>query len=685
MKQSSEILKRFFFIFILLLFAYSCKEFSSKPHNSDALQDSIQLYIDKANDFTKSDDEVVKYLYKANSFIKSQEQDSIYFVNKFKVAFIYDNLGKSDQFKNIILEVVEETSKENDSVNLARAYSYLGEYYSGKLLMDSAVMNFQLAEKIFFKLKDNIGIGRMHSKMASSKYKVRDYLGSEKSAVTALNYIRLENNKLLEYQANNILGLTCLEIKDFDQAKEYFGKSYKIALDTDMSALGQYQSKAISLNNLGLVKFKTNNFKEALSYFNQALVEPNLFQEHPSLYALILDNKAKAEFKLEDYSSLPNAFHKALYIKRDLQLIPEIVTSNINLSEYYDKTGRADSAKYYAQEAYKIAKNTNILNLQILAIDQLSNVEPENEYEYSKEYKNLSDSLLAAERKVSEKFARIEYETDEIKRQKDRLSAQNQNIIVFSLLGFLLIILLYVVKDQRSRNYQFKLKEAQQRANEEIFALMLSQQKMMDESVQKEKQRIGQELHDGVLGRLFGARLNLDSANRRDDEKGFEIRNHYINELKYIEQDIREISHELNRERFALINNFVAIITNLFEEQKLLKEDVVFTHNIDNAINWDQVPNNIKINVYRIIQEALQNINKYANAKNVSVAILKDAENIHISVIDDGVGFDVSRKSKGIGLQNIESRVKTCKGKLEIKSKKGKGTSISIDLPIHGS
>mgnify|MGYP006201590303 CR=1 FL=1 len=82
-------MKRFFIISILLLFVYSCKEFSSKPHNSDALQDSIQLYIDKANDFTKSDDEVVKYLYKANSFIKLQEQDSIYFVNKFKVAGKY--------------------------------------------------------------------------------------------------------------------------------------------------------------------------------------------------------------------------------------------------------------------------------------------------------------------------------------------------------------------------------------------------------------------------------------------------------------------------------------------------------------------------------------------------------------------------------------------------------------------
>ncbi|WP_276976157.1 ATP-binding protein, partial [Flavobacterium filum] len=403
------------------------------------------------------------------------------------------------------------------------------------------------------------------------------------------------------------------------------------------------------------------------------------------LYATILDNKEKAKLKLGDFSGLPGDFLEPLKIRKNFNLTPEIVNSKINLSEYYQAKGIPDSAKYYAQAAYDLARKTNILNLRLTSVQQLSKVDPDNESSLSKEQINLTDSLLQAERQVSEKFARIAYETDEFKRQKDRLSAQNQNIIVFSLLGFLLIILLYVVKDQRSRNYQFKLKESQQRANEEIFALMLSQQKMMDESVQKEKQRIGQELHDGVLGRLFGARLNLDSANRRDDEKGIKIRNHYINELKYIEQDIREISHELNRERFALINNFVAIITNLFEEQKLLKDTVYFSYTIDSVINWDSVPNNIKINVYRIIQEALQNINKYAEAKNVSVAIVKDAENIHVSVIDDGVGFDTSRKSKGIGLQNIESRVKTCKGKLEIKSKKGKGTSISIDLPIHGS
>lgn len=675
-------MKRFFVFIIFLIVLFACNNISSTKENSSATQDSIQQYIESAHNFDLPENEVIQYLNKAEDLVKTLPRDSIYFKNKIYIAFIYDNIGKKQEFKNTVLELIDEATQAKDSFYLARAYTYLGEYYVGNVVMDSAVINFQQAEKIYFGINDNIGIGRMHVKMATAKHKVRDYLGSEKSAVLALTYIRLENNKLLEYEANNILGITCFDIKDYEKAKEYFQKSFKIANEEQLEKFGSYQTMAICLNNLGLVSLKTNHYKEALSYFNQAIQERDLFQEYPSLYATILDNKAKAKLKLGDFTNLPSDFYESLRIREELQLIPEIVNSRINLSEYYEKVGVLDSAKHFAREAYKMAKQTNIINLQLSAVDQLNNVEPENQSLYSKEYVKLTDSLFQAERNVSEKFARIEYETDEFKRQKEQLALQNRNIILFALLAVFIVVLLYIIRDQRSRNKYFRLREEQQKANEEIYSLMLSQQKKLDEVVIKEKQRIGQELHDGVLGRLFGARLNLDSLNKKGDELAIAGRDHYISELKFIEQDIREISHELSREKFALINNFVAILTNLFEEQKNLSENTDFKYTIDQAIKWDKVDNDLKINVYRIIQESLQNINKYAKAKHVSVNLLKDADNLHVSIIDDGIGFEVSKKSKGIGLQNISSRVATCKGTFEIKSKPGKGTTITIDLPF---
>lgn len=675
-------MKRFFVFIIFLIVAFACDNISSNKESNSAIQDSIQLYIQNAHNFELPENEVIQSLNKAQDLIKTLPRDSVYFKNKIYVAFIYDNIGKKQEFKNTVLELIDEAIQAKDSFYLARAYTYLGEYYSDNVVMDSAVINFQQAEKIYFGIKDNIGIGRMHVKMATAKHKVRDYLGSEKSAVLALTYIRLENNKLLEYEAYNILGITCLDIKDYEKAKEYFQKAYRIASEEQLVNFGSYQTMAVSLNNLGWINLKTSNYREALSYFNQAIQEPDLLQEYPGLYATILDNKAKAKLRLGDFSDLPNDFYQSLKIREELQLVPEIVNSRINLSEYYEKKGVLDSAKYFAQEAYKMAKQTNIINLQLSAIDQLNNVEPENQSLYSKEYVKLTDSLFQGERQVSEKFARIEYETDEFKRQKEQLAVQNRNIILFALLAVFIVVLLYIIRDQRSRNKFFRLREEQQKANEEIYSLMLSQQKKLDEVVIKEKQRIGQELHDGVLGRLFGARLNLDSLNKKGDELAIAGRDHYISELKFIEQDIREISHELSREKFALINNFVAILTNLFEEQKNLSESTDFKYTIDQAIKWDKVDNDLKINIYRIIQESLQNINKYAKAKNVSVNLLKDADNLHVSILDDGIGFEVSKKSKGIGLQNISSRVATCKGTFEIKSKPGNGTTITIDLPF---
>jgi signal transduction histidine kinase len=79
----------------------------------------------------------------------------------------------------------------------------------------------------------------------------------------------------------------------------------------------------------------------------------------------------------------------------------------------------------------------------------------------------------------------------------------------------------------------------------------------------------------------------------------------------------------------------------------------------------------------------LQNINKYAEAKNIWVEFKKDTDNIILKIVDDGLGFAVSGKKKGIGLQNMLSRTNECNGVFDIISKKGKGTTITITVPKH--
>jgi signal transduction histidine kinase len=169
--------------------------------------------------------------------------------------------------------------------------------------------------------------------------------------------------------------------------------------------------------------------------------------------------------------------------------------------------------------------------------------------------------------------------------------------------------------------------------------------------------------------------------NKIKDDSGIEMRLNYLTELKNIEQDIREISHALNREKSELINNFVAIVTNLFEEQKKTYPIKLLAH-LDSNIKWESVDNIVKINIYRILQESLQNCNKYANASKIKIEFKKQNNNLVLKISDDGVGFNVHKAKKGIGLQNIKNRTIECEGTLAIKSKQGEGTSIMITIPI---
>ena len=93
------------------------------------------------------------------------------------------------------------------------------------------------------------------------------------------------------------------------------------------------------------------------------------------------------------------------------------------------------------------------------------------------------------------------------------------------------------------------------------------------------------------------------------------------------------------------------------------------------------VDDDLKLNIYRIVQEQVNNIVKYADAKNISVTIQSDEKRINVTVTDDGKGFDVKKKRNGIGISNMMNRVELFNGNMSIDSSPGKGCKIEIIIP----
>jgi len=664
-----------FFVLLLL----GCKDSNQNKISNAEAKDSLSIYFTLANQPNEPLQKRIDGSRKALNLLKRQSNDSLNREKMFEVANIYFNLREWDAFRGTANFILNNAIESKDTLSIAKAYRYKAEYYKAINIKDSSYFFYLKAEKIYTRLNDKESLGRVFLKKGIIQFYANDYLGADISTSQAYNLLRNSSDKEIVYQAISMMGIISNEMKEYDKAIEKHTEALQLVREYNLN--DEFNQEATSLNNIGNVYQNVNKNQEAVKNFRLALQDIGLPNETPDLYAILLDNLAYSKFKLKDYSDLPQLFFKALKIRDSMENSSGVVLSKIHISEFYAERKDTLEAQKFALESLETARGTKTPGDILAALKQLSAVEHKKAPVYSKEYIRINDSLQQAERKSQNKFARIQLETNEIIEEKDKLAEQNRNLVYFFIGTLLIGILLFVIRNQRARNRELLLVQAQQKANEEIYSLMISQQATIEESRTKEKKRIAQELHDGVLGRLFGARLNLDSLNKFSDDESIINRFNYLNELKNIEQDIREISHDLNREKYALINNFIAIVNNLLEEQKASYSPHL-NWDISNKIEWDLINNAIKINLYRILQESLQNINKYAQAKNINIEIINKEGVIILKVQDDGLGFDVTTKKKGIGLQNMESRAKECNGIVNIKSKKGKGTSIVISVPI---
>ena len=203
---------------------------------------------------------------------------------------------------------------------------------------------------------------------------------------------------------------------------------------------------------------------------------------------------------------------------------------------------------------------------------------------------------------------------------------------------------------------------------------------------ENERRRIGREIHDGIGPLLSYSKLELDAfldefvEQNKDipDEKLMNIRQ----TLDSITNDLRDLSHHLVPrllEEFGLFSAFSSLITK-FSKSK--KSKVELYCNIDSETRFDH---DLELNLYRCGQELMNNTLKHAKASEILVQVIKHEQSIVLMVEDDGVGFEHNAKNMenyGIGLTNIETRVRTLNGVFIIESLENRGTTASIEIPL---
>ncbi|MDI1254863.1 MAG: sensor histidine kinase [Flavobacterium sp.] len=664
---------------VLIVGLFSCADNAKKVKAQIKRNDSLDYFFQQANLDALPYKKKHLYADKALAIISKEANDSMNRVNYFKVANRYWNINAKEEYQITVKNIIKNAKTANDNVSLGKAYKYLGDYFSYKMNIDSAYLNFYNAEKISRKNLDYKNLIQCLLAKSDLQFLENDFIGSEKSCIEVMEYLKNGNDKENLCLVYSILGAVNENLGEIKKAKYYNEMSLELSKSKNIS--GTFQTVALNLNNLGCLYAKLGFHDKAISFYKKAIIQKNLFTERPDLYALIQENLAYSNLKLNVLNNLPNAFYNSLDIYYRYKNIVRIINCKSNISEYYSIMKDSTKAILVIKEAYFLAKEKNLQKEVVKCLKDLSVLDPTNAQKYFTEYNKINDSLQLAERRNRDKFARIEYETEELVTDKKNLLDEREKYLYTSFALLLLAIVFVVFGYYVLKNRQTQLEREQEQANAEIYQLMLEQSKKVEEGKQLEKKRISQELHDGVMGKLNSIRLNLFVLSRKTDPQTIQKCLTHINEIQDIEKEIRTIAFDLQKNVFSSTLDFEITVRNLFTSVEN-HSNINFNLHTGGNIKWDKINNKIKMQIYRILQEAIQNIDKYAEANSVNITMKKSKKTLVIAIEDDGKGFDEAKIQKGIGMKSMYTRAKEINAQIHIDSNPGAGTTIKLEVPV---
>ncbi|WP_339140322.1 ATP-binding protein [Croceitalea sp. MTPC5] len=667
------------FLFLLCIIKQGyCFRYPSQ--HSNITSDSIQIWIKWAKDSVGLDrNERLIIFNKAIEEAKTKNSKVLS-----DISFAALETKDSILFKKINKKVIKISNKVGAKKSHGLAHWDSGDFYKDNQ-PDSAFYHYQEAYKIFTSIElDSASLhypGGLLLAIGDLKDDSKDHIGAERDVIRAIQYFTKVERRDWLFGAYNSLGVVQNGLKKFDKGLEYHHKAKDFIQYAPKGRHFGYQTT--NANNIASTYLRKGNFEKAFELYIHLEKTEGLRYKRPKLYAKVLGSRAYSGFMsgLNDYQALEKSFVQS---NKMLDSIGYIYDKARNY-EYHARVLAAkkdtSAAIQKALLARKIAEETKNNDRLLSSLQLLTTLDKRNSATYARSYFDLSETLQLQERSIQDKFARIRMETDEIIEENETLSRQKQLYggIALGLLVFGIGV--FTIISQRISNQRLKFKQKQQESNQEIYNLMLSQQGKIEEGKKSEQKRVSEELHDGILGQMLGIRLILSGLNDRTDEAAVLQRGELIEKLRELEEEIRTISHELNAAAYEKVDNFTSAIKELI--QNISDSAAVrITFEYDKALNWDQLKGDFKINLYRIIQECIQNCVKHAKCENIVVNFFNKEKMLHLTISDDGIGFNTAKGKKGIGLRNITSRVKKLHGQLKIDSKNNIGTVVTIDLPM---
>lgn len=651
-------------LLIVFCFASCSKEANKQKHND------LSNYL---NHIEESDRNQRDKIIQLDSILLTLEDDFNSKAHRellFHFAGVAYNIKANELYFKTSQNLLSLAQKAKDTHDIAKAYFYLGDYYEDIVKLDSAYVSYSYAAKFYQAKQDTLHVGIMQKSMAIILFEEGLFNQAEVEAFASIQ-------KIAPYKDNKLLleaYVTIASILDQNSQSEEAVLYYKKALDL----LNNYDSKQnvtiqrITIyNNIGYLYNGLKNYTEA----EQALLNGlNLLTQdlqNSLLHAMLFNNLALTYIKTDRLTEAEQLVKDAYRMRTSLQTPQGLISSYSRFGELYLAKKDTLKAVEYWKKGFKTSEKVKARNTALTNLRYLSLYDQQNAKEYTQRYYEINDSLKKLQIENRTKFARIEYETAQLEARNELLSQRITLFSILSLLAVLLSILIYILFKQKMIQRRLLYEQQQQQDRELIYKLILQQEEIAKTTLLDERTRISTELHDGIINTLFNIRLMLSN------ECTPQNRQLIASEIEGAQQQIRRISHNLQDQSLAM-GNFTPILENLIEKNTTTAQS--FTLLIARNFDWNNFDYKTKMNIYRIVQESIQNIIKHAQATRSIISIVESMSSYHIKIQDNGIGFKVSESKKGIGLKNIQFRVNQINGVLTIHSSANKGTVLEVTL-----